>query len=1352
MVVGVRATARRWAILFGVAASLAMPVLAAVEEDRLDCADPIAINASQDRVQCYFAARAPWVPAGMTVASPGGNSSAEPGAGRYPVTFQLPRVSGAAAKSNNSKKLRLELYLHDDSGQGDSVAACESNAVVPAGYLQVRNCAGGYPSRNSYTVNGVVPNGWWGPFGGHINPAAASNADGTRLISSVSEIQKRHPGRVDWWAGFRMRGTGMGGTGAILQSIGLPEDFGRKLLVIVEAQLPHTLFVKDELPHSPEAQLAWGGFKRESLDFEKAAAAGEVSWIYYRINGSTEDDRGRVNLDFFRACDEFRIACFGTWHKGGHQLSEPGIKLPTALFTDDKQDVRLDTILPVFTQSTANNWGKRGHYNLGLSWDAAGIRSGEKLIVVPLRYQQFKNLSQSPVTKPLPDQPEQATFNLTLRRTGAFRKMKGQPLNWSLVGTDQKGTTVVAADGSITVEGITLASAATYTQLWIALPRPTWQLVYTRQPRAKTPVPGSPIKEAANWQHASDVGRINGGLAEADVVIDDLNGKVKVIYNCTTSKEVCVAHEARVSPDGTKIVYSVGWGNNLIPVSVGGYKLGIEEVPGLTHARLFIYDLKTGKNKAIPHHPERAIDRQPEWLNNEKIVFASTRGNTYPIKNQFGFHQGTDQFGRGRCFNTPYCVSQEYGYGLAGRSMQLWTMNIDGTQARNITPHESNALAPAVMSNGDILYSCWNVQENKAFDAAPRNSNNPGTGKNKWWLCRTDGNGADGTVVLNGHKTTTLKTRGWLPSRMTGGEGRSELRAIRSVAEIHKGHLAVSNYYRSNHVGSMGIIYGMDYKDPHIEGCSTARCYPDGESNSNKPGSGRYVPSSLLAITPYGTDQDIDVRRDGKRRPLGKAGYAAPLPNTDKAFMITHGRGSCYEVTPVQQANRNAMRGEPTCQKAIYKVKVPMVTDPFDERQMEMIAGGNSWQAFDSRAIATYQSLHGQPMPDQLPALDPNAACYLEVVDAREGELFPSAEKYSWLNNLYQQCAFQGCAVNTEDPDFYRKNVANLSILLPEMWDVTYSNGNQEEFAKTINNMGYKSIAILGSQPLKADGSVKMQVPCEVPIIMAGTDKNGMSIAHDAMLHSLRKGETRTCHGCHDGHSEERARQLGKGAQERFKHTMAFNTNPPMPKRKAPITFASVQPILEKRCTSCHKDMNNGDGLLYSRIAQDYEQHDWNWARKHPALGQHTTIDHVAIKGGGRRYKVGEQLVFQKPGAKGQVAAVGPRGNITKISLTAGGNGYEAMTAVTVNSAAGKSAHLVAMTSRFDLSRPYTSKWVAKFARDSLLYWKCIGSRQDGRSDRQYGNDIDFGPAHISGATPEECRTIGQWIDTGIQN
>jgi len=1156
--------------------------------------------------------------------------------------------------------------------------------------------------------------------------ALGAHTDSQALLDAIETVHK-HYGKnaVDWSEGIRLAGEGAAAARAIELSAALTNDWWRAVIKMVTAREPGAGY---------------------SAAFERAAASGAVDHVYYRVDGGAG-----LDPDFFRLCDRYRIACFGTWDQGGPGSREAGVNLPRARFPDTAQAVRHGLPLPVFTGSTANAWGERGHYNLGLGFNAAGIIAEAGQLVLPLRYQRHTGLSSNP-DAPLADQPERVTFNVTLRGLQLTKKRGGERVAWTLDDSEQRGTASVDTDGSVTVEGVTLASGDAFQSLRITPPAAQWQLVYTRQPRANQPVPGTPVKEAANWQHATDVGRINHGLAEADVVIDDLNGRVKVIHDCTGSKEICVAHEARVSPDGTKIVYSVGYGNEFMPVMAEGVRLGLREIPGLTHAELWIYDLTDGRKWQIPGHPARAIDRQPDWLNNEKIVFVSNRAGLYPFKNPFGMHQGKDQFGRGRCFNAPYCVSQEYGYGRAGMAMQLWTMNIDGTDARNISPHEQGALAPAVMSNGDILYSCWNSHENKNFDAWSTHSNKPQTGKNKWWLCRVDGNGADQTVILNGHKTTTLKTREWLPRGTTGGEGRSALRAIRSVAEIFPGKLAVSNYYRSNHVGSMGIIYGMDYGEPHVEGCSTARCYPDGESNSAKPGSGRYVPGSLRAITPYGTDQDIDVRRDSRGRALGKAGYAAPLPGTDSEFLITHGRGSCYEVTRLHDANRRAMGGEPTCQKAIYRVKQPMVTDPFDTRQMELLAGGEPWQAWDARAIAPYSELMGQELPAQPAPLDPDANCYLQVVDARAAELYPGAERFDWKTNFFEHCAFQGCAVSAENPRFHRDNMAALTVLLPELWDFTYRGADEARYASILNNTGHKSVATLGSQPLAADGSVKMQVPCETPLLMTGTDERGAAIAHDAMLHSLRAGETRTCHGCHDGHSEERAAELQRPAVERFAATRAAGTNPPMPKREPPVTFAAVQPILEQRCSGCHQDMNNRDGLLYSRIAQDFEQHDWPWARKQPGIGQRRSVEHVLIKNGGRGYAAGEPLVFPAGGAAGQIAEVAKNGRILAIRLQRGGDGYDPMTRVQVKSASGEDAHLLAMTDYFDLPRPYSSKWVAKFARDSLLYWKCVDKRMDGRTDNQYPNDIDFGPAHVSGATAEECALIGRWIDTGIQH
>ena len=1131
---------------------------------------------------------------------------------------------------------------------------------------------------------------------------------GARLVDAITLARLRYGNSIDFKAGIRLSGQGEGALQAITQSILLPNEWWRRSISRVEVEMPRTL---------PQNYIR---------HFREAAAAGRLNHVNYYFSGAAAED----GASLLQICEQHRISCTGSWGE-----SKPRHFRPV-------QDVRLDKVLPVFTAATTNDWSENGNYNLGLGWDAAKAVHSDKWVIVPLRYK--------PPARRLGDQAGSVNFTVTLRRTGALAKRKGETIKWALEKTGQRGRAVVAEDGSVTIEDLTLAPGNDYTRLWIPLPPPDWKLVYTRQPRATRPVPGTPVQEAANWQHATDVGRINGGLAEADVVIDDLSGRVKVIHNCTESKEICVAHEARVSPDGTRIVYSVGRGNALHEVFANGLKMGIYEIPGLTEARLWVYDLRTGKKAPIPHHPHRAIDRQPDWLSNDRIVFSSNRGNTHPFKNQFSTHRGVDQFGRGRCFNAPYCVSQEYGYDLNSMSMQIWTMNIDGTDARNISPHENNALAPAVMSNGDILYSCWNSHENLSFDGKDRSANNPATSKNKWWLCRTDGNGADQTVILNGHKTTTLKTKEWLAPGVNGGEGRSVLRAIRSVAEIFDNKLAVSNYYRSNHVGSMGIIYGMEYGDPHVEGCSTARCYPDGESRSNRPGSGQYVPSSLYAITPYGTDQDLAVRRDARNRPMGKAGYAAPLPDTDSEFMMTHARGSCYEATPNEQANRAAMQGEPTCQKALYKVKVPIVTNPFDKRQMELLAGGERWQVFDGRAIATYQRLHGKPLPDQPEPLDPDGACYLQVVDARRAELAP-AQPYNWRTNLYAQCAHQGCAVNTENPRFHERNMAYLTVLIAEMWDVTWQGQHREEFARSSNNMGHKSISVLGSQPLAEDGSVKMQVPCETPIIMTGTDRNGLSIAHDSMLHSLRRGETRTCHGCHDGHSEERARKLKRSAVARFRGTLSYGTSPPMPRAKPPITFADVEPILARRCSGCHQDMNNDDGLLYYRIAMDYEQHDWAWAPKQLGLGHNTAVEHAYIQSAGRGYRVGDRLVFKPGGARGEVSAVGPRGEVRQVRLVAGGQGYPPLSGVQVKSATGKGAWLGAMTDAYDLFRPYTSKWVAKFARDSLLYWKCMGARQDGRKDKKYDNDIDFGKPHKSGATRKECRIIGRWIDTGIQ-
>jgi hypothetical protein len=81
-------------------------------------------------------------------------------------------------------------------------------------------------------------------------------------------------------------------------------------------------------------------------------------------------------------------------------------------------------------------------------------------------------------------------------------------------------------------------------------------------------------------------------------------------------------------------------------------------------------------------------------------------------------------------------------------------------------PHESNALAPAVLHNGDIVF-VLECHENKTLMHTANSTTLYHT--EQMALCRTDGNGADGTVILNGHKSSFLKTQLW-PAVRSGDE------------------------------------------------------------------------------------------------------------------------------------------------------------------------------------------------------------------------------------------------------------------------------------------------------------------------------------------------------------------------------------------------------------------------------------------------------------------------------------------------------------------------------------------------------------------------------------------------------
>lgn len=1317
---------------------------------------------NSDRYQGYFPDEAPWVPPNHTVPAHTNNGASfippVNNPGLYPVSYQL-RKSYTAGED-----LILSSYLHG-SGPDDAYAESWFDQIVnqPNNYVLVANAGADYPSTASNALKGKDYYTYYGGLSSTPEDSTASTP--ARIAQSLTEVETRHADMIDSDAGVFMFGRSLGCGGSIHNSMIMPEPMRSRITGVIGWGC-RTLIPEYSYPVDGSLPLAWGNNSPDTVNMKLVAPTGAIDHVYYRLQGGPAPAFDIMRIEVCEVFEDNKIAAVCMWHSAGHNGYDNDLAIPwdDVHPGDDNWQVRADKPLIVFTDATHNSpiTADRGHYNLGLSWHTANIVESPTQLTVPLKYRQYTNISSNGA-KPYPDFPASTTFAATVRRSDTFIMTNGQSIDWVFGG--QSGTVVANVKGEVTIPGLTLNhSLTTYTPLVLSYAPLVGHtpLTYTRAPRPDTPytVGGTTVSDGSNYAQASDVKWINSLFTESDAIYDDGQGGIEVMFNCTQTSLICAAQETRTSPDGTKIAYSVSYGNALQNAQYQGDSADpVKLMQYVTSAEIWIRDLVADTNTVIPNQPAGTIDRMPDWIDNDTIVFASTRGNTYPFKMPYAQHTGVDQFGRARWFSTGYGVAFEYPtLDPTGKSMQIWTMDIDGTNAKNLTPHEQNALRPTVLENGRIIFSSWNAHGLDIY-ASGKSTGGVTSPRNLYWISSIDPDGGDQTVLLNGHKSTTLHSTSLLPSHITGNtEGSDTLRALRGCGEGADNTIYCANYYGQNH-RAHGIVYGFDPGNHHVEGCSKGSCAPAAETTSTVDGSGHYVPSSFFSFTPYGNAQDGPARRwddpntvEVEDKTVGKAAYPTLMPSGQMA--ISHVRGNCYLGSLPAEQNLTSNGGEPNCDTGIYLTKVPVVTDPFDTSQLEAIVDSPLYYEWDADAVVPYQQLYGQAMPTQHTAKTPGA-CYLQVVDATKAETAPPYV-YDWSQTIGWQCSTQGCFLNSEDANFHANNLAGLAIHKPVMWDHLYGGGgsNADNFGGTLTTLGFKENILLGVQPLLADGSVKVRVPCETPIMMSGVDSDGAMIAHDYMVHSLPSGETRTCHGCHDGHSEERFAALGSvDAETAAIGTLANNTFPPLLAGTESLTFEDdVLPILESNCANsgCHENFTSSDPHLYSKIARD--KHQWDLPVEFPLKlgnGTATGIQHVRIMNPGTGYTANQALVFPAGGAAGTIESVDGSGGITAIDMDNSGGGYATLTPVSV-SGGGSGAVLEGMTNAYTLHKPYTSKWISKFARDSLFYWKCKGQRMDGRTDAQYPDDIDFGVAHASTATSAQCSIIARWIDAGL--
>ena len=152
-----------------------------------------------------------------------------------------------------------------------------------------------------------------------------------------------------------------------------------------------------------------------------------------------------------------------------------------------------------------------------------------------------------------------------------------------------------------------------------------WPLVMTLAKRSTEPVGN--IKDASPWDKRYDVSDPYIFTPGDSLVIDDRAGNVTYIHDCRG--KTCAAMDAKVSPDGTRIIYQVMWGDNWESIQVPGATLQNRQMHA-DYTDLWLYVVETGKSRRLTDNRAAGVsDMHPHWRSDSSIVLVSNRAKKW---------------------------------------------------------------------------------------------------------------------------------------------------------------------------------------------------------------------------------------------------------------------------------------------------------------------------------------------------------------------------------------------------------------------------------------------------------------------------------------------------------------------------------------------------------------------------------------------------------------------------------------------------------------------------------------------------------------------------------------------------
>jgi hypothetical protein len=151
------------------------------------------------------------------------------------------------------------------------------------------------------------------------------------------------------------------------------------------------------------------------------------------------------------------------------------------------------------------------------------------------------------------------------------------------------------------------------------------------------------------------------------------------------------------------------------------------------------------------------------------------------------------------------------------------------------------------------------------------------------------------------------------------------------------------------------------------------------------------------------------------------------------------------------------------------------------------------------------------------------------------------------------------------------ERIRYIRVAEPVGWPYDNERGGQRYGEKGPKLVNWTPIRILGDVPVERDGSAQFRVRADTAVYFQLLDEKRMELRRMRSFVSFQPGECRACVGCHESRSRAPFGQCGP-------NTLAVARGPSdyilPPWGDRPVSFLrDIQPILDRRCTSCHSGL-----------------------------------------------------------------------------------------------------------------------------------------------------------------------------------